>query len=1508
MRMSVAPRHVRVAGNEGTPRFPTAWVVLALLLLLVVSGLSAAPEAAPQTAGSDTIAAGHAGKVSSPGPAAQPMVRANFLPSRLPSVSGFHSQVNVSTTSPVHASGGPVAAPSNSPSTVTDATGVVYTTWAANVSGTWRIYFSKSTDGSTFTAPVLIDPTPTSGDEDVSPNIAVSGSGSTAKVVVVYQVMVSYTIASGGFYDFVLSTNGGGTWPSAVTGSYISDPYSNIVSPVAAWDSAGNLIVAFWASTTTGTGDTNLAVDLWTGGTAYSTSYTGPALVYEFYPTIALACSSTVASCGIEISVTNSGGTLNYAELYYSTNQFSTFTTHKVLSTAAFSSSANYATEVVDEAGVSYGSGYNATVAFLYNVGSDASPTYNVNTTYTSTGWTSTTKGGYPAGASGTGLGAVAVSVSSGNDPYVFYCAVGGTPMVTWALSPGGAYLTAIAVTKSPSDATSLAVTTAVAPFRVDLVYLNASKSTLPQVYYSSLVGLSATASASPTTVDLGQNVSFTSSINGGLAAYSDSWNFGGACSPSCPSTLPNASVNYTTTGVYTAKLTVTDGIGETVTVSAPAVTVNARPGISLAPVNATIDAGMSSNATATASGGTLPYGAYAFYRNGVVSQSGSQTWFNTTFPTAGVFYVNATVTDALGVTSSAASSVITVNPLPSITAFTATPATMALGNSSTLSVTTAGGTAPFTYAYSGLPTGCTTASSPTLTCTPTVNGSFRINVTATDRFGRSVTSNTTLDVTPAIPPLAVSAFTASPSSFTQGGTTYLNVTASGGVTPYTYVYSSLPAGCNSANVTSLACTPTANGTFAVTVTVTDVQGHVASRNVSFTVTPVVIPPISIASFTASPAAFLLGGTTDLNVSASGGQGPLSYSYSGLPAGCSSQNLSSLACTPSGVGNSTVTVTVSDAHGRSATQTTSFSVGSPPVPLSITSFAATPSSFVVGNSTTFLAKVSGGTPSYSYAYSNTLPGCVPINSNTWACTPSTAGNYTVTLTVTDQASHTATAEANLTVSPVPLPPKPSISAFTAAPNPVTLGGKVWFNASATGGTPAYSYAYAGLPSGCSSIDTSTFSCTPTKAGNYSIGLTVTDSRSQTAQATAALEVRAAVVPTPLTVSLGANQTHVKVGELFKLTSQASGGHGPYTYLYAINGTNQSSSPSTDSWTLNLTHPGTYSFTVWAEDSVHAKAQSTSVTVTVDALQTNVTPSGAFPWWMLLVAIAIAGLILLIFYVHNRRSRSKRPEETGVAEEALAGTAVVAGGASVAGSPTADDLGLPSGAGYVAEPVAPVAPVPPRVPVAAGPHSRSTGETEEPLTSCPSCSGPLGSDLSCRTCGRNWSEGGIALGAAAVAPLPPAPPVAPTALTTCPQCGSHLGPDLACYQCGVSWVPEAGAHAEPPPPAPAATDAEATVSTPPEPVAEPAAVAQAPPAPAPAPQPEVAPPVEPPRTPPTPKEEPRAPVPDVPSPPTAPESSSPAKSLPTRACFVCGSLLVGNYCPVCETHWDEEEAH
>lgn len=114
----------------------------------------------------------------------------------------------------------------------------------------------------------------------------------------------------------------------------------------------------------------------------------------------------------------------------------------------------------------------------------------------------------------------------------------------------------------------------------------------------------------------------------------------------------------------------------------------------------------------------------------------------------AGTFAVAVKVTDRMNVNATSLALVFSVQPSPFISSFTAYPSSLKTGEKTTLTILTTGGTTPYTYTYTGLPSGCTSSNSATITCTPSSSGLFNVNVTATDHSHQKASSSLVLNVT----------------------------------------------------------------------------------------------------------------------------------------------------------------------------------------------------------------------------------------------------------------------------------------------------------------------------------------------------------------------------------------------------------------------------------------------------------------------------------------------------------------------------------------------------------------------------------------------------------------------------------------------------------------------------------------------------------------------------------------------------------------------------------------
>jgi hypothetical protein len=407
--------------------------------------------------------------------------------------------------------------------------------------------------------------------------------------------------------------------------------------------------------------------------------------------------------------------------------------------------------------------------------------------------------------------------------------------------------------------------------------------------------------------------------INGtGVASSSTVWLAPGTYSLSAVPALPNASFGewMTAGGVSVgnavdAATTITVATGGAVYAEGTAFSVE-RP----TATPSVVDVGSPSSIALAVLGATN----YTVVWSGLPPgcPAGNTTAFVCAPTQAGSYRLSATVSAPDGATAASPSAALVAVVLPTVAAFTVSPATITLGSSTTLNATVVGGTLPYTFAYTGLPSGCASTNLPQLTCAPTAAGAYSVTVHVADAFGH--VANASVDLTVHLVP-SVAGFTVSPSPVTVGIASNFAIIVSGGTLPYAYRFGGLPAGCTASSAT-FTCTPTAPGAYSVGATVTDASGIVATGSVVLTVNPAP----SITAFGANPTSVTLGGSVTFTVTATGGTGPLTYSYQGLPAGCTGANASTVQCTPSAANRYSITASVHDAFGVVANRSLIFAV------------------------------------------------------------------------------------------------------------------------------------------------------------------------------------------------------------------------------------------------------------------------------------------------------------------------------------------------------------------------------------------------------------------------------------------------------------------------------------------------------------------------------------------------------------------------------------------------------
>ena len=244
---------------------------------------------------------------------------------------------------------------------------------------------------------------------------------------------------------------------------------------------------------------------------------------------------------------------------------------------------------------------------------------------------------------------------------------------------------------------------------------------------------------STPVALDLGQSVTFYAvGVSGGDGAYGYTWSgLPGGCPAVNASSVTCAPSQ---TGSFTPNLNVSDSAGARARASSHFV-VSSDPSVAaIDGSRGSADVGQRVNYSAAGvSGGSGGYSfVWADLPTGCTSQNSSQ--ISCTPTTMGSYSLTVTVRDSNDGTAPARLT-YTVDPLPTVATPSASSASGVIGESLELSAKATLGSGDLRYEWSGLPQGCVSPNSSTLTCTPTVQGTYRVVVTVEDSNGGAATS-----------------------------------------------------------------------------------------------------------------------------------------------------------------------------------------------------------------------------------------------------------------------------------------------------------------------------------------------------------------------------------------------------------------------------------------------------------------------------------------------------------------------------------------------------------------------------------------------------------------------------------------------------------------------------------------------------------------------------------------------------------------------------------------------
>lgn len=468
--------------------------------------------------------------------------------------------------------------------------------------------------------------------------------------------------------------------------------------------------------------------------------------------------------------------------------------------------------------------------------------------------------------------------------------------------------------------------------------------------------------------------------------------------------------------------------------------------------------------------------------------------------------------------------------------------------------------------------------------------GTYPVTLTVTDN--KSVTATATKNVTVSVPvnqpPTPSFTVTATGLGVTVDGSASKD--SDGTVTGYAWNFGDGGTGTGA----TASHTYTATGTYPVTLTVTDNSGSTAAstQNISVAPAPPNKPPAAAFTSTADDLSGAFDASTSTDLDGTITNYAWSYGDGSTGTGMTSSRVYAAP------GTYTVKLTVTDNDGATAIVSHDITVTAPPPPPNqkpTAAFTSTATDLAVVFDGSGSKDTDGTIASYAWNYGDGTSGTGVKPSHTYTA----AGNYSVTLSVTDNAGATDTATSTITVMKPPPANQPPVAAFTSTVSNLSVSLDGSTSKDPDGTIASYAWNYGDGTTGTGVKPSHVYAT----AGTYQVVLKVTDNKGATNSVTKPVTTAALNVPPTAAFT----STTADLVALFDAsTSKDSDGTiGGYAWTFGDGGTGTGVKPS-----HTFTAAGTYHVTLKVTDNAGA---STSITndVTVSAAPVTVYASDQF---------------------------------------------------------------------------------------------------------------------------------------------------------------------------------------------------------------------------------------------------------------------------------------------------------